>query len=299
MAYRNIVVESPARISVKNGQITITTDETHSASPEDIAAIMLGNRQAVVTAAALAICAQNGIALFVCDEQHMPCGVMTPYSAHSRQLRMLRSQLAMSLPTKKQLWQQLVVGKINNQSRCLELCGNSDAGEYLRSRAGAVKSGDTDNMEAVAAAFYFPQLFGKGFVRHESDGRNAALNYGYAILRGAIARALAVHGFTPCLGIHHCSELNAFNLADDLIEPFRPLVDLFVVTNVGEEAELTPELKRYLLNLLNYDILYEGRHCSAAYAIELIVQSLIRCTMGDKRTLPVPELIELAPHRYE
>ena len=155
----------------------------------------------------------------------------------------------MTKPMQKRLWQSVVMTKIRNQAKCLELLDRPGSGDLLE-LARSVRSGDANNCEASAAAQYFPTLFGQGFTRDTNCLSNAALNYGYAILRGAVARNLAVHGIEPCLGIFHHSELNQFNLADDLMEPYRPLIDLYVASSVKDKAEdLTPKMKQSLFNL--------------------------------------------------
>ena len=159
-------------------------------------------------------------------------------------------------------------------------------------------SGDKDNLEAAAAAYYFPALFGTGFTRSADDGRNAALNYGYAILRGYAARCAAVYGLLPWEGLHHCSQLNQYNLADDLMEPFRPVVDLYVAANVDEARTLVPALKHALFGLMNADILSGGQHHSVAYAMERLVQSL-RTSMEKGGALALPKLLAWQPHGYE
>ena len=184
MSYRCVIVSNPAHISTRSEQLVVETDERHTVPIEDISALMLESRRATLSAAALSALAQNGTAVFVCDEKHLPCGVLLPYAQHSRQLAAARAQLSLTLPAKKRFWQQLVTAKIDNQAECLALCGKTQEAAFLHSRARAVTSGDKDNLEAAAAAYYFPALFGTGFTRSADDGRNAALNYGYAILRG-------------------------------------------------------------------------------------------------------------------
>lgn len=186
-----------------------------------------------------------------------------------------------------------MTAKIKNQAECLALCGKTQEAAFLFGRAKAVTSGDKDNLEASAAAYYFPALFGAGYTRRNEDTRNAALNYAYAILRGYMARCLAVYGFLPCLGLHHDSELNQFNLADDLMEPFRPVADLYVAANVAEDAAMTTALKGQLVNLLNADVLFGNQYHSVAYAMERMVQSL------RGQTLQLPKLLEYKQHSYE
>lgn len=299
MAFRNIIVESPARISVKNSQLVIHTDTDHSAALEDISALLLENRQTTITAAALSALGECGCCVFTCDEKHMPCAVLTPFIPHSRQSAVIELQLSAGEPLKKRLWQSVVKYKITNQALCLRYCGKEREYVALKAMAERVRSGDTDNTEACAARYYFPNLFGDGFTRARDCGYNAALNYGYAILRGSIARSLAVHGFLPAFGIHHSSSQNAFNLADDLIEPFRPLIDLLVFSVMQPEDELSPDKKRLLFNSLSLDILSGAQHHSTAYAIDRLVQSLLRSFEEKTPRLLLPELLELEQHRYE
>lgn len=299
MAYRSLIIESPARLSVRRDQLIIETDLEHSVPLEDIDALLLENRQSTLTAAALSRLGESGCALFVCDERHMPCAVLQPFCSHSRASAVLDLQLGASLPLKKRLWQAITVRKIENQAACLAQQGDREGEAKLRTMAKSVRSGDTGNVEAAAAAAYFPRLFGPDFTRQGEDSRNAPLNYGYAILRGCIARELAVHGFLPSLGLHHASELNAFNLADDLIEPFRAAVDLLVAASFTENEPLTPAGKRLLFTVLQLDILSGGQHHSLSYAVARLVESLARSLRSGKCELMLPELLPLAPHRYE
>lgn len=299
MAFRNIIIENPARISVKNHQLIINTDGEHSLAIEDISALLLESRQSTITTAALSLLGECGCCVFVCDEKHMPCAVLSPYSQHSRQLSVVSSQLDMGEVLKKRLWQSIVISKIENQAECLRLCGNESAAAGLSQMAATVRSGDVGNTEAIAAARYFPALFGRGFTRNTNNGINSALNYGYAILRGCVARSLAVYGFLPMIGLHHKNELNGFNLADDMMEPFRPVVDLMVHTFHDENDELTPEKKRLLFNILNLNILSGGQKHAVSYAIERAVQSLQRSIFQEKNTLILPHLMPLEQHRYE
>ena len=233
------------------------------------------------------------------DEKHLPCAVLTPYQQHSRGLSVLRMQMSMTEPAKKRLWQSIVKAKIENQAICLQLTEHTAEADTLRTMIDRVRSGDSENVEATAAQLYFPALFGQGFTRGEENGINAGLNYGYAVLRGCIARHLTVYGFLPVLGLHHRSTLNAFNLADDLIEPFRPVVDLLVSRSIAAEDELTPPQKRLLFNCLNLDILSGRQHHSVSYAVERLVQSLGRVMERPETKLTLPALLESEQHRYE
>ena len=299
MAFRSIMIESPAQLSLRDEQLVIRTEREHTVPLEDISALLLENRRSTITTAALARLGQCGCAVFLCDEKHLPCAVLTPFQQHSRALAVLRSPLEASEPLRKRLWQSVVKAKIGNQALCLRLAGKEAEAQALFSLADRVRSGDSENAEATAAQLYFPALFGGDFTRGEENGRNAALNYGYAILRGCTARTLSVYGFLPSLGIHHRSTLNAFNLADDLMEPFRPLADLLVFSSFGPEDELTPERKRTLFNCLNLDILSGGQRHSVSYAIDREVQSLRRAFDEKQAELTLPILTELKQHGYE
>ena len=218
MAWQNLLISRPARLTLKNRQLRCEQDSGEvNLALEDITSIVLESPQITLTSALIAACADENIAIITCDETHTPNGLLTSFLPHSRQAGMLRVQMAWSKPFTKRLWQLIVKQKITNQAATLKLCGKEHA--RLNKLATEVDSGDTKNCEAQAARLYFNLLF-EGvshdtFRRHGDDLPNAALNYGYAVLRAAIARELVQFGFIPALGIHHCSELNAFNLADD------------------------------------------------------------------------------------
>lgn len=303
MGYKSILITSSAKLSVRNEQLIISSDAEHSIPLEDIRTVCIESRSAVITAYTLTALSQNGVCVYFCDDRHLPCAVLQPFAQYSRQRKQLMTQLAQSKPTLKRLWQEITAVKITNQAACLEECGGSkDVCEALRTMAGQVRSGDPDNTEARAAAMYFRNLFGSGFSRSDEDTVNAALNYGYAIIRGYLARKLADYGFEPCIGIHHANNLNNFNLADDLIEPFRPLVDSLVFHTIrGKEDELSGADKRELANILNYEMLSSDEHHSAAYAAERLIHSLQRifdeAEKGGHLCLPVFE--GLKRHEYE
>ena len=290
------MVTQPCRISCQREQLIIQGETSASFPLEDLLSLLIESRQCTLTTAALSALAKSGTTVFLCDEKHIPCAVALPLAQHSRQLEVTRAQLAWTQSERNRWWQQIVVSKIRNQAECLSLCGLFDSASVLYKQAQAVTRGDRENREATAAALHFPALFGKGFTRSaEYDGRNAALNYGYAILRGCMARCLAVYGFIPWVGLHHGSTLNAWNLADDMMEPYRPVVDLFVAAQVDEEAALDTRLKSQLFNLLNVDILSGQQRHSVAYTMERQVQSL----RSGSKELCLPCLVELRQHRYE
>lgn len=299
MEFRSIFISNPAQLSVRKGQLIIRQDEEVSIPMEDISSILLESKAVSITAAALQELTEYGVTVYLCDAVHLPAAVVLPMNRHSRQLKLLKGQIAMSKPTQKRIWQAVVTAKIANQAACLTLLGHPEGNE-LRFLATQVRSGDPDNLEATAAARYFPILFGPGFTRGEECRVNAALNYGYAILRGAVARNLVMRGLEPCLGIFHHSELNQFNLADDLMEPYRPLADLFVASQVSDDdGPLTPAIKQQLFHLTNYLVQQNGRQFRAITAIGRMADSFSRIVQGETGSMELPSLLPLQPYRYE
>lgn len=264
---------------------------------------MLESEKVQISSHALRELAINGTVVYFCDERHFPCGVLLPLNSHSRQLKILHMQLELKKPLKKRLWQQIIQQKIINQAECLKICGNNGY-EKLAVMAKKVQSGDSSFIEAQAAAQYFRLLFGEEFRRknkpskNETDIENAALNYGYAIIRAAIARNLIVYGFEPSMGIFHHSETNRFNLADDLLEPFRPVVDLYTVQNI-EGDKLNPENKKQLFGLLNMEIRSGNEQHSLMYAVERTVKSLAAVCRNNDGQLILPVLTPIKIHCYE
>ena len=225
----------------------------------------------------------------------MPVGLMLPLCGNTTQNERFRCQLDASLPLKKQLWQQTIKAKIYNQARVLELC----RGEVMKCMyiwADEVKSGDAENMEARAAAFYWKNIFDtvEGFSRNrDGDYPNNLLNYGYAILRAVVARALVISGMLPTLGIHHHNKYNAYCLADDIMEPYRPYVDELVynivVNQPGDSCELTKEIKAKLLSILTIDVVIGGKRSPLMIAVSQTTASLYKCFTGELRKISYPE----------
>ncbi|MCH9742140.1 MAG: type II CRISPR-associated endonuclease Cas1 [Proteobacteria bacterium] len=257
MAWRSVVISKPARLSFAQRAMVIEQNEGTARVPlEDIAAIVIDNPQITITVPLLVACADAQVIVITVDDSHTPNGVFLSHTPHSRAVKVMRGQLAMSEPHKKRLWQLLVQQKIRNQAQLLAQAGKPDTAKQLHTLANSVRSGDPDNLEAQAAARYFPALFGKSFTRDDIGFVNSALNYGYAIIRSAIARSLVSYGFLPAFGLHHSSELNAFNLADDIIEPYRTIVDqqvLALTQHYHGEDVLTAYAKSQLVKMLHQD----------------------------------------------
>ncbi|WP_325329584.1 type II CRISPR-associated endonuclease Cas1 [Sulfuricella sp.] len=300
VTWRSVVISRPAKLRREQFRLAIEQDQTAFVPFEDIAVIVLNHREITLTHPVLSACGEYGISLFATGDTHHPSGVFLPFLSHSRTTRWLRLQLDLPRPITKQAWASIIRKKIGNQAVCLRLIGH-DGMDRLDSYARRVRSGDVGNLEGQAAAFYFVQLFGKGFHREQARFVNAALDYGYAVLRGTIARGLVAHGLQPSIGLFHASEQNAFNLADDVIEPFRPIVDLFVAKHMSLAGdELNPQDKAALVGLLNVDVGMPRGKMSVLSAIEHTIESLARVYDGGSETLlELPTLIGLEQHRLE
>jgi len=300
VTWRSVVISRPAKLKRDHYSLAIEQEQTACVPFEDIAVIVLNHPEITLTHPVLSACGEYGISLFATGDTHHPSGVFLPFLPHSRATRWLRLQLDLPRPVAKQTCATIVRKKIANQAACLRLAGR-DGADRLDSYARRVRSGDGGNLEGQAAAFYFPQMFCKDFRRDQARFANAALDYGYAVLRGTIARGLVAHGLMPSIGLFHASEQNAFNLADDVIEPFRPLVDLFVSEMVPQpDDELHPEDKVALVGLLNLDMGMPRGKMSALSAIEHTIESLARIYDGGSETLlELPTLIGLEQHRLE
>ncbi|MFA6076074.1 MAG: type II CRISPR-associated endonuclease Cas1 [Negativicutes bacterium] len=298
MSWRSVMISNPAQLNIKNRQLVITQDDLVGLPLEDIAVIVADTPEISLSARLLSELAATDTALVVCDEKHLPSGIFLPYNSHSRQSKVLKMQVELSEPFKKRCWQKVVQCKIDNQARALELLQLNRAKE-LRSIAERVVSGDKDNCEAVAANSYFREMF-PYMTRDDGTIINAGLNYGYAIIRTAVARGLTAYGFHPALGIFHRSELNNFNLADDFIEPFRPLVDMWVHSNLYE-VEVFGKLQRAgLVQLLHYDVFLKNGCRSVLNAVDVMMASFAAaCRDRDVALLELPTLVPLQLHSYE
>lgn len=301
VVWRSVVINRPARLKREHFALLVEQEECARVPFEDIAVIVLNHREITLTHPVLSACADYGIGLYSTGDNHLPNGVFVPFLQHSRATRMQRLQLNLDKPTTKRAWARIVQTKIANQARCMQLTGAVGA-DRIESYARRVRSGDGGRLEAQASAYYFPQVFGRSFHRSQAGWTNAALDYGYAVIRGACARALVAHGMLPSLGLFHHSEQNAFNLADDLIEPYRPLVDLYVAQHrvSDEETELRPADKVALIGLLNVDVAMPRGKMSVLSSVEHAAESLARLYAGGaEQLLELPRLIGLQQHVYE
>lgn len=292
MAYRNIFIANTSKLYAKNEQLIVDNGEIFSFPIEDIRCVLIEDYRTTLSSALISKFAEAGVTLIICNQKHLPTAALNPINCYSRQLKQIRLQAGQSQPFKKRLWQKIVSAKISNQSKCLEIL-RKDGAEKLKNLADTVNSGDTSNVEGRAAAFYFKALFGDGFHRGDETPLNAALDYGYAIIRAVISRTLCLYGFEPSLGIHHCSELNNFNLSDDIIEPFRPFIDLLVSKCLFDYNEFGTADKATLLKGLNASIIFDGKKYSVGFAIEKTIQSYSECLGKGKPDIALPLLTDI------
>lgn len=298
MIKRTLYFGNPAYLKTANEQLVIEmhdSGETQSAPIEDIGLLILDHQQITITQALLAKLLANNTAVITCDATHHPTGMMLNLDGNSLQSQHFQAQVEASAPLKKQLWQQTVSAKIQNQAALLAL--QREENKTLLNYAKEVKSGDSENHEAKAAAYYWKRVF-PDFLdfRRERFGPppNNLLNYGYAILRAAVARSLVASGLLPTLGIFHRNQYNAYCLADDIMEPYRPFVDKVVCTIIrsnGRFLEMTPSMKKELLAVPAMDVQIDGQKSPLMNAVQRTTASLAKCFEGKARKLLYPELI--------
>jgi CRISPR-associated protein Cas1 len=292
MLKKTILLENKAALSTKNLQLVIKTEVRESNIPiEDIGFLVLDHPEIFLSIPALNLLIDNNTSVIICNKTHLPNGMFLNLNSHHIQQEIFKNQIDASQPLKKQLWQQTIVEKIRNQGLLLEtITGNKNSFEFLASK---VLSGDTTNMEGVAASQYWKSFFEMNFKRERfGDYPNNFLNYGYAILRAATARALSGSGLLNTLGIHHKSKYNAFALADDIMEPFRPIIDEKVVKIMQEydEQELTTLIKSELLQILTRTVYFKDEKSPLMVALQKTASSLQQCYTGHRKKIKYPKL---------
>lgn len=301
MIKQTLYFGNPAYLRLKDKQlsfeITINGEtKFQTRAVEDIGIIIIDNPQITITSGLIQALQENNVAIVTCDYKHMPQSVLLPIEGNKTQQERYEAQLAASEPLKKQLWAQTVTQKIKNQAAILDsFLIKSD---YLIPLYKNVKSGDSDNCEATAAAYYWKNIFSHvpDFVRipqeKEYSAPNNYLNYGYTILRATMARSIVGAGLLPTLGIFHRSRYNAFCLADDLMEPYRPYVDEIAYRMINEFGlinDMTTEHKKVLLEIPRIDVIIEGEKSPLMIATQRTAVSLVKCYMGEQRKLIYPE----------
>ena len=294
MIKRTIYIGNPSYLKLKQKQLVVQEPETKEVKGtvpiEDIALLMLDHYQITISNQLLIKLQGNNVAVVSCDEHHLPFGLMLPMHGHSEYSERIKQQLAASEPLKKQLWKQTVEQKIENQKALLDL--TNKVSEPLAEYRLSVKSGDTSNREGVAAQFYWKHLFENFSRERYGEEPNNLLNFGYAVLRSIVARALVSSGLLPVLGIFHRNKYNPYCLADDIMEPYRPFVDKLVYNYVVDNCnyELNKEAKAHILTIATQDVFIDGVVRPLFVAVTTTTSSLYKCFTGELRQIKYPEL---------
>ncbi len=306
MIKRVLYFGNPAYLSLRSEQLVLRLPEVEKSDMterskqelqrtipiEDIGVVVLDHQQITITHGLMAALLGNNVAIITCNEQHLPVGLQLPLCGNSVQNERFRKQIDASLPLQKQLWQQTMQQKIRNQAAILRKVGAEE--RCMLAWAKDVRSGDPDNLEGRAAAYYWRNIFPSqpNFVRgQEGESPNYLLNYGYAVVRALVARALVSAGLLPTLGIHHHNRYNAYCLADDIMEPYRPYVDSVVVDMMREgllSETLTVEMKQRLWSIPVMDVLIDGHKSPMMVAVQSTANSLQKCFAGDTKTIIYP-----------
>lgn len=295
MLKRTLFFSTGGKLSIKDGLLWYESGDSavgkHSFAIEDIGFIVVESQQMLITSYALNALVENNVAVIICDASHIPSGQLMPYSAHTLSSAVVSSQLSASDALRGRLWKQTVQAKLKNQAECLKKLNLEYKTLSVLSRE--VKNEDIGNKEAVGARFYFKQLGISGEFLRDRYGAapNNALNYGYAVLRAATARAIVGSGMLCISGIHHCNQYNAFALADDIMEPYRPFADeaVFSKRDFFNTEDLHKEHKAELLRLLTMDVKINGDRRPLANALSYTTASLAKCFLKEEKEIVYPE----------
>ena len=294
MLKRTLVFSNPVYLSLRNQQLVLAykddPEHTTTVPIEDIGVVVVEHQQVSITLPLLNALTENEVQVVFCNSKGMPSSMLLGFEGNNLQGETLRYQMACGEVLKKQLWKQIVESKIRNQSLLLERVGQD--GTCLRPYYSNVKSGDSDNREGIAARLYFQRLFGSDFIRDRSlPGVNALLNYGYTILRAAVSRAIVSSGLFPAIGIYHHNRSNAFPLADDIMEPYRPFVDEAVFDLLMQgNIELTKDTKAKLIMILYADTVFENVNSPLSVGLSMTTSSLVKCYAKETSKLSLPSL---------
>ncbi len=294
MSFRQVIISEALKVSIKNSNINIAKkeDENIIIPIEDVYIILIEDNKTLITTQFLSKCADNKISVIICNEYHDPHVICSGYNTHYRQLHVLRMQLSLSECLKSNLWKELIETKIRNQYEVVKLTSNiKDDLEMLKEYYKTVELNDITNREGIAAKVFFKSLYGSEFIRFYDDTVNGALNFGYKIVASAISRELVSLGIDPKLGIWHDSKTNTLNLAYDLIEPFRPIVDYFIYEHLHLLVQEIPiKIRRDLVNILNVRMELSGKMQTLQNCIGYMVKSYLNILEGKTRTLIFPKI---------
>ncbi len=283
------------QMKIKRQNPEKSVEETISQPIEDVGIVIIDHHGVTISQFLIAKLIENNVAVIMCNEKHMPTSMLLNLDGNTVQSERFKEQITAKRPLIKNLWQQTVSAKIHNQASLLKKTGKNSANmhEWVK----GVKSNDSKNLEARASAYYWKNLFPKEieFTRDRfGEPPNNLLNYGYAILRAIVARGLVASGLLPTLGIHHKNKYNAYCLADDVMEPFRPFVDevvLNIVLKGIDYSEVTTELKKMLLSIPAIDIFFENEKSPLMVGLQRTTASLAKCFMGETKGIVYPGLI--------
>ncbi len=292
MLKKTILIENKLSLTTKNNQLVLKSELKEKTIPiEDIGFLVLDHAEIYISIPTMNLLIENNTSVIICGKNHLPNGMFLNLNSHHIQQEIFKNQINASVPLKKQLWQQTIVEKISNQGILLQkITTKKNNFDFLASK---VLSGDSSNMEAVAANFYWKVFFEQEFKRERfGDYPNNFLNYGYAILRAATARALSGSGLLNTLGIHHKSKYNAFALADDIMEPYRPIVDekVFEIMQTYSEQELNTTIKSELLQILTRTVYFKEEKSPLMVALQKTASSLQQCFTGERKKIKYAKL---------
>jgi len=292
MSFKQIFIKNKSYLSYQNNSMSVKNEFTDTlVSLDDIDIVIVENQQTTITSALLSNMAKANISVVFVDDKHNPSAISIGLYKNSRTSKIQKSQIIIKKPRLNRLWKTIIYSKILNQADTLNTIKND---EYLYSLLKKINSGDKNNIEAVGASYYFKELFGKDFYRKNiEDNRNIALNYGYSIIRSSICRYIIAYGLNPSFGMWHSSELNAFNLADDLIEPFRPIVDRYVLNNISKDNPVSSQNKQELVGLLYSKVVNtQNQQTLVNEAIKNIVSSYQSFCLGKREDIELFCLIK-------
>ena len=281
MSWRIILITKACKLSILNNQLVYKqeNEEELQVPLEDISAIVFDTKQINITGYLLSQIAENKISILTTNDSHIPNGIFLPYISYYKNSDTVYLQQQWSEPFKKKLWQKIIIQKIINQALSIKDT-NLETYKYILNLSNKVLSGDTKNIEALSASEYF-RVFYNNFKRHSKTKINSALNYSYSIIRSLLAKNISAIGFIPCFGIHHCNKLNSFNLVDDMIEPFRPIIDYNIkqiYKNDYSDTELTTKEKAKLIEIMFYEISYNNENYNIMYTTQLVAENLLNIT---------------------
>jgi len=294
--FRSVIVNQGELIKVKDNWLLVTGESENKIPIEDIYSVVIDNRAALLSMPAITALTDSGVHILLCNEKHMPVSVVLPLNTHYRPLDVIERQLALGQETKDLIWKKIIRKKIYNQAVVLQKAGvHRKTIGLLKEYIDGVSAGDITNREGLAAKVYFRALFGSAFIRMQDDAINSALNYGYAILRSAVSKSLASYGFNCVLGVHHINKNNPFNLADDLMEPLRPVIDYWADRNHESLLnELTKENRREIINIMKDKIEWDQKKTAIRFAIDRYIGSFSAAVQKmDYKLLKIPIISQL------